>query len=239
MSLPLRAMLLAAIAAGFVLSASPLMAPGVRAAVPRVVIVVGPVGPVTDRYRADGEEAARAARDAGAAVTTIYSPDATWPKVKAALQGASIVVYMGHGNGFPSRYGPILRKETKDGLGLNPVGGVDDVAHQYFGESYLARGRPARPACGGPAPPPVLRLGQFRAGPSRRRPPDREAARRQHGGRLARRRRRRGPGRRVWSPRPLHSPRPRRQVDDRVDLADRTDGTPSRLRLPEFTDTAA
>jgi hypothetical protein len=139
MSLPLRAMLLAAVAVCFVLSASPLMAPGVRAAAPRVVIVVGPVGPVTDRYRADGEDAARAARDAGAAVTTVYSPNATWPKVKAALQGASIVVYMGHGNGFPSRYGPILRKETKDGLGLNPVGGVDDVAHQYFGEAYLAR----------------------------------------------------------------------------------------------------
>ena len=34
----------------------------------------------------------------------VYSPNATWSAVKAALQGASIVVYMGHGNGFPSPY---------------------------------------------------------------------------------------------------------------------------------------
>ena len=137
--LSLRFMMLAAIASGIVLSSSPLMAPGAHASVPRVVIVVGPAGSATDRYRADGDEAAREASAAGANVTTIYSPDATWPVVKAALQGASIVVYMGHGNGFPSRYGPTLRAATKDGLGLNPVAGVDDVAHQYFGESYLAK----------------------------------------------------------------------------------------------------
>ncbi len=46
---------------------------------------------------------------------------------------------MGHGNGFPSRYGPVLNEGTKDGLGLNPVAGIDDVAHQYFGEAYLTR----------------------------------------------------------------------------------------------------
>ena len=136
---PLRAMLLALIASSLVLPASSLMTPGVHAAVPRVVIVVGPAGPATGRYRADGDEAARVARSKGATVTTVYSPDATWPTVKAALQGASIVVYMGHGNGFPSRYGRILTKRTKDGLGLNPVAGVDDVAHQYFGEAYLIR----------------------------------------------------------------------------------------------------
>ena len=137
--LPLRVLLIGAIASGLVFATAPLSAPEARAAVPSVVIIVGPAGRATDRYRADGNEAAKVARAAGADVTTIYSPDATWPRVKAALQGASIVVYMGHGNGFPSRYGPVLNKETKDGLGLNPVAGVDDVAHQYFGEAYLTR----------------------------------------------------------------------------------------------------
>ncbi len=137
--LPLRVLLIGAIASALVFTTAPLSAPEARAAVPSVVIIVGPAGRATDRYRADGNEAARVARAAGAAVTTIYSPDATWPRVKAALQGASIVVYMGHGNGFPSRYGPVLNKKTKDGLGLNPVAGVDDVAHQYFGEAYLTR----------------------------------------------------------------------------------------------------
>jgi hypothetical protein len=135
----LRALLLTALAIGLVLAATPVAVPDAAAAAPRVVIIVGPAGSATDGYRADGERAAQVARAAGADVTTVYSPDATWPRVKAALQGASIVVYMGHGNGFPSPYGPVLRPTTKDGLGLNPVAGRDDVAHQYFGEAYLAR----------------------------------------------------------------------------------------------------
>ena len=135
----LRALLLLGLGYGLVLAASPLTAPGASAATPRVVIIVGPAGQATDGYRADGDQAAKVARAAGASVTTIYSPDATWPRVKAALKGASIVVYMGHGNGFPSRYGPVLNEATKDGLGLNPVAGIDDVAHQYFGEAYLTR----------------------------------------------------------------------------------------------------
>ena len=135
----LRVLLLLGLSYGLVLAASPLTAPGAYAATPRVVIIVGPAGRATDGYRADGDQAAKVARAAGASVTTIYSPNAGWPKVKAALQGASIVVYMGHGNGFPSRYGPVLNKATKDGLGLNPIAGIDDAAHQYFGEAYLTR----------------------------------------------------------------------------------------------------
>jgi hypothetical protein len=118
---------------------APFAQPGVRAATPRVAIIVGPVGSLTDLYRADAENAAAAARLFTDDVVTVYSPDATWAAAKAAMQGASIVVYLGHGNGFPSPYGRTLNPRTQNGLGLNPVAGGDDVAHQYFGEWHLAR----------------------------------------------------------------------------------------------------
>ena len=104
----------------------------------KVVIVVGPVGPgMTDRFRAQADEAARIARRYTSDVTVIASPNATWPRVKAALQDASVVVYMGHGNGWPSRYRDDLFPPTQNGFGLNPVAGVSDSRHQYFGEQYV------------------------------------------------------------------------------------------------------
>jgi hypothetical protein len=105
----------------------------------RVAIIVGPVGDLTDAYRAEAEAAASEARRWSSDVVTVYSPNATWPAVRQALQGASIVVYLGHGNGWPSRYRDSLYPATQNGLGLNPVAGVDDTAHQYFGESYIER----------------------------------------------------------------------------------------------------
>ena len=53
-------------------------------------------------------------------VVELYSPNATWPAVREALQGASLVVYMGHGNGLPSRYRDALYPPTQNGFGLNP-----------------------------------------------------------------------------------------------------------------------
>jgi len=103
----------------------------------RVVIVVGPAGSATDRYRAEAEDAAAIARRLSSDVVTIYSPEATWDRVQPALQGASIVVYLGHGNGWPSPHRSELFPLTQNGLGLNPVSGGGDVQHQYFGEQYL------------------------------------------------------------------------------------------------------
>ncbi len=107
-------------------------------AVPKVVIVVGPSGAATDRYRAEGRAAADLARTYTPDVTELYSPDATWPAVKKALQGASIVIYMGHGNGWPSKYRDSLYPPTQNGFGLNPSPGSGDAKHQYFGESRIA-----------------------------------------------------------------------------------------------------
>ncbi|HEU4673858.1 MAG TPA: hypothetical protein VFS32_13250 [Candidatus Limnocylindrales bacterium] len=139
---PLRTLRSLAGSAIVALIAIGLVAPAEVAAarpVPKVVVVVGPAGVATDRYRSAGDAAADVARRAGADVVEIASPNATWPAVKRALQDASIVVYLGHGNGWPSRYRPALYPPTQNGLGLNPVAGVDDSAHQYFGEAYLER----------------------------------------------------------------------------------------------------
>ncbi|MDP9481920.1 MAG: hypothetical protein M3P84_01710 [Chloroflexota bacterium] len=106
---------------------------------PRVAIVVGPVENLTDLYRSIGAAAAREARRWTNDVVVVASPDATWPAVKRALRGASIVVYLGHGNGFPSPYRDALYPPTQNGLGLNPVGGAGDESHQYFGEAFIGR----------------------------------------------------------------------------------------------------
>ncbi len=104
------------------------------AAVPRVVFIVGPAGSATDNYRAEARAAAAVARRYTPDVVELYSPDATWPAVRQALDGASLVVYMGHGNGWPSRYRSELYPPTQNGFGLNPSAGGSDSIHQYFGE---------------------------------------------------------------------------------------------------------
>ncbi len=106
---------------------------------PRVAVIVGPAEGLTDLYRSIGTAAAREARRWTSDVVTVFSPDATWPAVKRALRGASIVVYLGHGNGWPSPYRAAPYPKTQDGLGLNPAAGGGDDSHQYFGEAFLAR----------------------------------------------------------------------------------------------------
>ncbi len=105
---------------------------------PKVVVVVGPVGEATGRYLARGEAAAREAERWTPNVVRVFTPNATWPAVKRAIQGASMVVYLGHGNGWPSRYRNELYRPTQNGFGLNPVAGGDDDSHQYFGEARIA-----------------------------------------------------------------------------------------------------
>jgi hypothetical protein len=133
--------IIAALLVAGLLAPALLVAPAAAAsgAIPKVVIVVGPVGGTTERYRSEARAAAAVARKYTSDVTEIYSPNATWPAVKKALKGASLVIYMGHGNGFPSRYRDSLYPPTQNGFGLNPRAGTNDnTTHQYFGESRVA-----------------------------------------------------------------------------------------------------
>lgn len=107
-------------------------------AAPKVVVIVGPVGAMTASYQADADAAAAAALQYTPNVVKVYTPNATWEAVKAALQGASVVIYMGHGNGFPSPYRTTPWPLSQNGLGLNPVAGGDNTTTRYYGESYLA-----------------------------------------------------------------------------------------------------
>jgi hypothetical protein len=85
----------------------------------KVVIIVGPTGSLTSTYRSKGDAIAVAAVADGATVIKVYSPNATWAKVKAAVSGANIVVYLGHGNGYPNPYGSTELTDRDNGWGLN------------------------------------------------------------------------------------------------------------------------
>ncbi len=115
--------------------------PDVEAATarPLAVIVVGPTHGVTWKYIADANRIAEQLRAYGARVRRVYSPWATWDRVRAAARGANLLVYLGHGNGYPSPHGPFNARKM-DGLGLNAVGGRGHWNTRYYGEYYVARG---------------------------------------------------------------------------------------------------
>ena len=56
----------------------------------KVVVVVGPAGSSTSKYISSARRYASQARSYGAKVIEIYSPNATWTKVKSAAQGANV-----------------------------------------------------------------------------------------------------------------------------------------------------
>jgi hypothetical protein len=105
----------------------------------KVVIVVGPVEGSTGRYVDHAKRYAAQARSLGAAVTEIYSPRATWTKVKAAAVGANIFIYLGHGNGYPSPYGAFSNLR-KNGLGLNGSYNAGNYNVKYWGQYYMRTG---------------------------------------------------------------------------------------------------
>jgi hypothetical protein len=102
----------------------------------KVVVIVGPVGSSTANYKDNARRYANQARSYGASVTEIYSPNATWSRVKAAAQGANVLIYLGHGNGSPSPYGA-FSKYTKDGFGLNKTAWAGNYNTKYWGEYYV------------------------------------------------------------------------------------------------------
>ena len=104
---------------------------------PKIVLVVGATESTTTSYRTAMDEVYATAARYSTNVVKVYSPNATWVAVKGALQVASVVVYMGHGNGFPSPYRTSPYPASQNGFGLNAVAGQGDSNNTYYGESYV------------------------------------------------------------------------------------------------------
>jgi hypothetical protein len=103
----------------------------------KVVIIVGATHSATPQYRTMADSIYAEAIKYSTNVTKVYSPNATWTAVKNAVAGASIVVYLGHGNGWPSPYTYDPNYTTKDGFGLNATAGNGDYNNKYYGEPYI------------------------------------------------------------------------------------------------------
>ena len=123
----------------------------------KVAIIVGPVGAeLTPVYISLAEAAAAAAETRGATVARAYAPNATAPKVLAAVEDANVVIYFGHGVGTPNPYSDAPSAATTNGWGLNGPrsAGDDDGADEsgdggrltYYGEAWITEH--ARPAPG-------------------------------------------------------------------------------------------
>jgi len=128
--LTILALVFALVAVVSVANPTPAAAAGMK-----VVVIVGPVGSSTANYIYSARRYASQARSYGATVVEIYSPNATWARVKPALQGANVVVYLGHGNGAPSPYPWSVY--SKDGFGLNAAAGRGNYNTKYYGEYYM------------------------------------------------------------------------------------------------------
>jgi hypothetical protein len=105
----------------------------------KVVVVVGPVGSLTGYFKDTANTIAATAKSYGANVIKIYTPYATWDRVRNAAAGANVLIYVGHGNGWPSPYKP-FQTYTKDGMGLNAHSGGSSSSSnlKYWGERYVA-----------------------------------------------------------------------------------------------------
>jgi hypothetical protein len=130
--------ILAALLAVSAIAAGPAPAAASDAGI-KVAIVVGPAGSLTSSYIRDARRYAAIARSHGASVVEIYTPNATWARVHAQAQDANLLVYLGHGNGFPNPYNSTLDPKKVDGLGLNPYAGSGNTRTSYYGEYYVDR----------------------------------------------------------------------------------------------------
>lgn len=109
----------------------------------KVAFIVGPMGSQTSWNRSHADSLAEQAVALGATVAKAYSPNATYAKVRAAVAGANIIVYYGHGNGYPNPYNSKLQPDRNNGWGLNTTtthGDADSWANHtlvYCGEKAL------------------------------------------------------------------------------------------------------
>jgi hypothetical protein len=105
----------------------------------KVVIVVGQTQGITASYINDANNAAAVFAKYTSNITKVYSPNATWGAVLAAASGANILVYMGHGSGYPNPYNTYYKPNGDNGMGLNAVAGSSDSRSYYYGENYMAQ----------------------------------------------------------------------------------------------------
>lgn len=139
-AIALAAVLVAGLGALGPSSARPALAGAVN---PKVAIIVGATGSVTATYRTYADQLYAEAIKYTTNVVKVYSPNATWPRVQAAVNGASIIVYLGHGNGWPAPYPNDATYSQKDGFGLNSATSPSDYTTQYYGEPAIRTLTPA------------------------------------------------------------------------------------------------
>ncbi len=105
----------------------------------KVVIVVGATQGTTSSYRSDADQTAAVFARYTTNIVKVYSPNATWANVQAAAKGANVLVYLGHGSGFPNPYVKKLQPNGDNGMGLNATAGAGDSNTKYYGENYMAQ----------------------------------------------------------------------------------------------------
>ncbi len=103
----------------------------------KAVFIVGPTNSLTASNLTDAEQLAQVAESYGMDVRRVFFPHATWDNVLANIQGANLVVYMGHGYGWPSSYTKTLTEARQDGMGLNSYDGSGTGKYTYYGANLL------------------------------------------------------------------------------------------------------
>lgn len=131
----------ALIALAFAVVLGGLTAPASAAAADpvKVTIIVGPAHSSTAKYIGKARDYAALARSHGAQVVEVYSPNATWTRVKSAARDANILIYLGHGNGSPSPYGAFSALR-RNGMGLNRSAGHGNANVKYYGQTLMRTG---------------------------------------------------------------------------------------------------
>jgi len=122
--------------------------PAQAAATPiKVAIIVGPMGSQTSANKSRANDIVEWLKatftSAEVTVATAISPKATYSKVRTAVAGANIIIYMGHGSGYPNPYHNTLLPDRNNGWGLNTTeynGDQDSWSNHtlvYCGEKAL------------------------------------------------------------------------------------------------------